>query len=99
VTNSKYQATRLRGGLYLYRGFEIHGYPYYEPAQRAAWEAWEGTIGAFAHSYTLRDTKKLIDDHLNGALVYPIAVTGNEPTPATHSGNSESVQASSLQVR
>ena len=62
----KYKAKRIHEGLYEYRGFKIESIGYFSPEQKVVWEAIDENGGGFAHSFSLRDTKLLIDDELDG---------------------------------
>lgn len=61
----KHRAKRIRAGRYLYRGFEIHCVGYHAPDQKVAWEAVDTDGSGFAHAFSLKMCKKLIDDELN----------------------------------
>lgn len=61
----KHKAKRLSRGHYIYRGFKITCVGYYEPEKRIVWEAEDENGCGFAHSFSLRDTKRLIDDELD----------------------------------
>ena len=62
----KYRAKRKSKGHYEYRGFDIICCGYHAPDQKIVWEAVDHDGSGFAHSYTLRDTKYLIDCELDG---------------------------------
>lgn len=57
----KHHAKRLYAGCYQYRGFKVVCLGYYHPEQKVVWEAVDGNGGGFAHSFSLKNTKKLID--------------------------------------
>ena len=61
------KAKRISKGHYLYRGFKITCYPneaYRISSWRRVWEAVDENGCGFAHSSSLRDTKRLIDEDL-----------------------------------
>lgn len=60
----QHTAKRLSSGHYLYRGFEIICVGYYNPEHRVCWEAVDENGCGFAHSYSLKDTKREIDHEL-----------------------------------
>lgn len=62
------KAKRLRAGKYLYKGYVITCVGYYQPERRVVWEAEDEHGNGFAHSFSLRDTKRLIDDGLNKTI-------------------------------
>ena len=66
-TNSKkkYSCKRISSWHYLYRGFEIICVGYYNPEHRVCWEAVDEFGCGFAHSYTLKETKKWVDYELD----------------------------------
>lgn len=55
------KAKRLSRGHYLYRGYKITCVGYYEPEHRVVWEAVDEDGCGWAHSFTLRETKRQID--------------------------------------
>lgn len=57
----KYRAKRISAGHYIYRGYKVTCFGYYEPEHRVVWEAEDENGCGFAHSFSLRHTKKLID--------------------------------------
>lgn len=59
------RAKRIRKGKYLYKGFEINCVGYYPPEKHVCWEAVDENGCGFAHSYSLKQTKLLIDQSLN----------------------------------
>ncbi len=63
--NKKYRAKRISSGHYLYRGYRIVSVGYYEPEHHIVWEAEDTDGSGFAHSFSLRDTKRLIDESLD----------------------------------
>lgn len=65
MSTPKHKAKRLSRGHYMYRGFKITCVGYYEPEKRIVWEAVDENGCGFAHSFSLRDTKRLIDDDLD----------------------------------
>lgn len=61
----KHVAKRISKGHYIYRGLDIRG-RYYPPEHRVCWEALEEEgYMAFAHSYSLKRTKALVDYELD----------------------------------
>jgi hypothetical protein len=62
------KAKKLRRGKYLYRGYVVTCVGYYHPEHKVAWEAEDENGNGFAHSFSLRDTKRLIDDSLDRQL-------------------------------
>ena len=60
----KFRATKISRGHYVYRGFRIACIGYYPPEGKVVWEAEDENGCGFAHSYRLRDTKRLIDESL-----------------------------------
>lgn len=56
-----HKAKRIRAGKYIYRGYEIYCCGYYPPEQRVVWEAADENGCGFAHDYSLKGVKKLID--------------------------------------
>lgn len=61
----RHRAKRIRAGVYIYRGFEIHCIYDYEPeGGRNVWECVDKDGSCFGHSYTLREAKREIDDEL-----------------------------------
>jgi|GEM_PF-890831 hypothetical protein len=58
---SKYSAKRISKGHYIYRGYKVYCIGYYPPENRIVWEAVDHDGSGFAHSFSLRDTKMLID--------------------------------------
>ena len=65
----KIKAKRVRKGKYIYRGYTITCIGYYPPEQKTVWEAEDENGCGFAHSFSLRDTKHLIDESLDKILV------------------------------
>ena len=51
---------KISRGIYLYRGFVLIGH-YHSPEGRVCWEAIDDDGTGFAHSFSLRDTKKWVD--------------------------------------
>lgn len=60
-----HKAQKIRAGHYLYRGFHVYSVGYYEPEGCVCWEAVDHAGCGFAHSYSFRDTKALIDAELD----------------------------------
>lgn len=61
------KAKRISSGHYLYRGFKITCYTneaFHLSGWRRVWEAVDENGCGFAHSCSLRDTKRLIDEEL-----------------------------------
>lgn len=63
--NNKHKAKRIRPGKYNYRGITINCIGYFEPEHRICWEAVDETGCSFAHAYTFRDCKYLVDKDLD----------------------------------
>ena len=63
---TKHRAKRLSAGHYEYRGFKVICVGYYPPEQKVAWEAVDENGGGFAQSFSLKNTKKLIDIEIDG---------------------------------
>ena len=63
--NITHKAKRIRAGKYIYRGYEIYCCGYYPPERRVVWEAIDEYGCGFAHHYSLKGVKKLIDQSLN----------------------------------
>ena len=61
----KHVAQRLSAGHYLYRGVKINRIGYHSPDRKVVWEAVDENENGFAHSYSLRDTKLLVDADLD----------------------------------
>lgn len=61
---SKFVAKRLSAGHYLYRGYRINRVGYYPPERKVVWEAVDEWGCGFAHSFSLRNTKRLIDEDI-----------------------------------
>lgn len=57
----KYRAKRISPGHYIYRGYKVNCIGYYEPDHSIVWEAVDEKGCGFAHSFSFRDTKMLID--------------------------------------
>lgn len=66
IRKTKHRAKRLSAGHYEYRGFKVICVGYYHPEQKVAWEAVDENGGGFAHSFSLKNTKKLIDIEIDG---------------------------------
>lgn len=62
---TEHKAKRIRKGHYIYRGYHIYCIGYHAPDQKVVWEAVDEDNCGFAHSYSLRDTKILIDNSLD----------------------------------
>lgn len=60
-----YKLTRLAPGHYMYRGYQVNCIGYYPPERKVVWEAVDHDGCGFAHSYTLRTTRILIDQLLD----------------------------------
>lgn len=60
-----HKAKRIRAGKYIYRGYEIYCLGYYPPEQRVVWEAVDENGCGFAHYYSLKGVKKLIDQDID----------------------------------
>lgn len=57
----QHKAKRLGTGQYLYRGYVIHTVGYYHPEHRICWEAVDENGCGFAHSFSMRECKALVD--------------------------------------
>ena len=57
----KHRAKRISAGHYEYRGFKVTSVGYYHPDHKVAWEAVDEDGNGFAHSFSLKCTKNLID--------------------------------------
>ena len=53
-------AKKIRKGIWLYRGFVLTG-SYQDSEHRMCWEAVDDDGSGFAHSFSLRETKQLVD--------------------------------------
>ena len=62
--SNKYRAHRVVSRIYEYRGFQIECVGYYPPEHRVCWEAVDEDGNGFAHAYTLRECKMLVDKEL-----------------------------------
>lgn len=58
------RAKRIKRGHYLYKGYHIYCIGYHAPDKKVVWEAADENECGFAHSYSLRETKALIDNCL-----------------------------------
>lgn len=59
---NSHKTKKISAGHYKYRGFDIICVGYYHPEHRVCWEAVEHDgISGFAHGYTLKEVKNLID--------------------------------------
>jgi hypothetical protein len=63
--NITHKTKRIRAGMYMYRGYMIHCCGYHSPDHKVVWEAIDEYGGGFAHHYSLKGVKKLIDQSLN----------------------------------
>ncbi len=63
--NTTHKIKRIRAGKYIYRGYDIYCCGYYPPEHRVVWEAVDENGCGFAHHYSLKGVKKLIDQSLN----------------------------------
>lgn len=61
---NKHSVKRISKGHYIYRGYKIYCVGYYPPERRVTWEAADHDGSGFAHSFSLSDTKRLIDEDL-----------------------------------
>lgn len=66
MRKTKHSAKRLSAGHYEYRGFKVVCVGYYHPDQKVVWEAVDENGCGFAHSFSLKCTKKLIDIEIDG---------------------------------
>ena len=60
-----HKTKKISAGHYIYRGFKVTNYGYYQPEQKVVWEAEDDDGCGFAHAYSLRNCKRLIDDSLD----------------------------------
>ena len=58
-------ATKVSPGQYIYRGFPVVCVGYYHPEHRVCWEATDEHGCGFAHGFSLREVKSLIDNELD----------------------------------
>lgn len=65
INMKSYKTKRLSSGHYIYRGFEVICVGYYNPDHCVCWEAVDEHGHGFAHSYSLKTTKALIDYELD----------------------------------
>lgn len=61
----KHRAKRISPGHYIYRGYKVNCLGYYSPEHRVVWEALDETGCGFAHSFSLAETKRLIDSEID----------------------------------
>ena len=62
---NKHTAKKVSHGHYTYRGFSVICVGYYHPEHRICWEAIDEYGCGFAHGYSLKDVKCLIDSELD----------------------------------
>lgn len=55
---------KISKGHYTYKGIQINYIGYYPPEKRVVWEAVDENGCGFAHSFSLRDTIRLIDEDI-----------------------------------
>lgn len=59
----RFQAKRIKSGLYEYRGLIVRNHGYYPPDQCVWWEAFNPNTGeAEFHAHTLYEIKAMIDE-------------------------------------
>lgn len=62
------KATRISKGKYMYRGFKVQRFGYYEPEQRVVWEGIDESTGdSVAIGYIKRQVMGEIDYFMNKA--------------------------------
>lgn len=69
VMTKVFTCRRESAGHYVYRGFRVICVGYYPPEGRVVWEAVDENGCGFAHSFRLRDTKRLIDESIENEKV------------------------------
>lgn len=55
---------KISKGHYTYKGVQINCIGYYPPEKRVVWEAVDKNGNGFAHSFSLKDTIRLIDENI-----------------------------------
>lgn len=55
---------KISKGHYIYKDIKINCIGYYPPEKRVVWEAVDKNGCGFAHSFSLRDTIRLIDEDI-----------------------------------
>jgi hypothetical protein len=61
-----FKAIKISKGKYLYRGYKIHFFGYYEPEHRVVWEGIDNEGDAIAHGFTKRVVMREIDYFMDG---------------------------------
>lgn len=59
------RAKRITRGQYLYRGFKIYCVGYLSSDGRYGWEAIDHDGSSFAQSFSLSETKMLVDEEID----------------------------------
>ena len=62
---NKHTAKKVSHGHYTYRGFSVICVGYYHPEHRVCWEAIDEYGCGFAHGFSLKEVKCLIDNELD----------------------------------
>jgi hypothetical protein len=62
---NKHTAKKVSHGHYTYRGFSVICVGYYHPEHRVCWEAIDENGCGFAHGFSLKQVKCLIDNELD----------------------------------
>lgn len=65
MKETNYKLKRIRAGKYEYRGIHINCIGYYNPEHRVCWEAIDEYGCGFAHAYSLKECKNLVDIDLD----------------------------------
>ena len=55
---------KISKGHYTYKGIQINCIGYYPPEKRVVWEAVDKDGCGFCHSFSLKDTIRLIDENI-----------------------------------
>jgi hypothetical protein len=59
------KATKVNKGKYMYKGFEVNCFGYYEPEHRVVWEGVDKNIGkGIARGYTKSEVMSEIDCYM-----------------------------------
>jgi hypothetical protein len=56
-----YRAKKISKGEYIYRGFRVYCFGYYEPEQRVVWEAVDSIGDGVAHGFSKKSVMRAID--------------------------------------
>ena len=65
MAKNKHTTKKVSKGHYIYRGFSVVCVGYYHPEHRVCWEAIDEYGCGFAHGYSLKEVKCLIDSELD----------------------------------